>query len=54
MVEKSKGGDQAAALKEAEKAYAKGEKALKTGIFKWSVDHTEGSMYFEQAAKAFK
>ena len=41
-------------IKDAEKAFQKGEKALKTGLFKWSANPTEGSMYFEQAAKLFK
>lgn len=41
-------------IKDAEKAFQKGEKALKTGLFKWSANHTEASMYFEQAAKIFK
>jgi len=44
----------AAKLSEAEKAFKKGESALKTGLFKWSADHLGASMFFEQAAKAFK
>jgi hypothetical protein len=42
------------ALKEADKAFQKGEAALKTGLFKWSANFTEASMYFEKAAKAYK
>ncbi len=48
-----KRGD-SAALAQAEKDYKKGEKALKTGLFKWNADFNEGQMYFEKAAKAFK
>ena len=40
--------------KEADEAFKKGEKAIKTGVFKWSVDHNEGAMYFQQAAKLYK
>lgn len=53
-MERKNGGADPAALKEAEKAFTKGEKALKTGLFKWSADFTEGAMYFEKAAKQFK
>jgi hypothetical protein len=54
MEKKNAGAVDPAALKEAEKAFTKGEKALKTGLFKWSTDPTEGAMYFEKAAKQFK
>lgn len=43
-----------ATLKEAEKNLKKADAALKTGLFKWSVDYLEGSMYYEKAAKLFK
>jgi hypothetical protein len=39
--------DQGAAIKEAEKAFKKGEAALKTGLFKWTAKFDEGQMYFE-------
>jgi hypothetical protein len=45
-----KGGD----IKDAEKAFKSGEKSLKTGLFKWSANHLEASMYFEKAAKLFQ
>lgn len=41
-------------LKEAEKYLKKGDAALKTGLFKWSPNHLEASMYYEKAAKGFK
>lgn len=44
----------ASKLSEAEKAFKKGESALKTGLFKWSADHLGASMFFGQAAKGFK
>lgn len=31
-----------------------GDKAIKTGVFKWSADYNEGAMHFQQAAKLFK
>ena len=46
--------DQGAAMKEAEKAFKKGEASLKTGMFKWSANFSEGQIYFEKAAKAYK
>ncbi len=36
-----------------EKAFKKGQKAITTGLFKWSADYLEGSMQFEKAAKSF-
>ncbi len=39
---------------EAEKYLKKGNKAVSTGLFKWSSDHSEGAMFFEKAAKIFK
>ncbi len=45
-----KGGD----IKEAEKVFKKGEKALKTGLFKWSANHLEASICFEKAGKPYK
>ena len=45
-----KGGD----IKEANKAFKKGENALKTGLFKWSANHLEASIYFEKAGKLYK
>jgi hypothetical protein len=53
-MDKKQGAGDPAAIKEAEKAFQKGEKALKTGLFKWSPNFTEASMYFERAAKTFK
>ena len=53
-MEKRGAADQGTALKDAEKAFKKGEAALKTGLFKWSAKFDEGQMYFEQAAKGFK
>ncbi len=53
-MEKRGTADQGALIKEAEKAFKKGEASLKTGLFKWSAKFDEGQMYFEQAAKAFK
>ncbi|CDW78605.1 gamma-soluble nsf attachment protein [Stylonychia lemnae] len=41
-------------IKEADDAFKKGEKAIKTGLLKWSADFAEGAMYFQQAAKAYK
>jgi len=41
-------------LDEAEKEFKKGEKAIKTGLLKWSADYLEGTMHFERAAKLFK
>eukprot|EP00347_Sterkiella_histriomuscorum_P016333 403353592 len=41
-------------MTDANEAFKKGEKALKTGVFKWSADYVEGAMYFHQAAKAYK
>ncbi len=41
-------------LAEAEKAFKKGESALKTGLFKWSPDYLGASMHFEKASKGFK
>lgn len=49
MVEKS-----TTSLLEAEKAYKKGNSAIKTSIIKWSPDYLEGTMYFEKAAKGFR
>ena len=46
--------DQGAALKEAEKAFKKGEASLKTGMFKWSAHFSEGQINIEKAAKAYK
>ena len=46
--------DQGVALKEAEKAFKKGEASLKTGMFKWSANFSDGQIYFEKAAKAYK
>ena len=46
MVEKSN--------KDAEKMYKKAQGDLKTGLFKWSANHGEGMLHFEQAAKLFK
>ena len=48
-MEKKGAGD----IKDAEKAFKNGEKSLKTGLFKWSPNHLEASMYFEKAAKLF-
>ncbi len=31
---------------EADEAFKKGEKAIKTGLLKWSADHVEGAMYY--------
>ena len=45
-----KGGD----IKEANKAFKKGDNALKTGLFKWSANHLEASIYFEKAGKLYK
>ena len=39
--------DQGATIKDAEKAFKKGEASLKTGLFKWSAKFDEGQMYFE-------
>lgn len=39
---------------EADKNFKDGEKALKTGLLKWSPDYLEGAMYFEKAAKLYK
>ena len=41
-------------LKEADKNFKKGKKALSTGLFKWSPDYTGALMYFEDAAKGYK
>ena len=41
-------------LKDAEKAFKKGEAAIKTGIFRWSPDYMEACMQFDKASKAFK
>ena len=51
-MEKSAKG--ASSLAEAEKAYKKGESALKTGLFKWSPDYLGASMHFDKASKGFK
>jgi hypothetical protein len=52
-MEKS-GGKGSNPLQEADKNFKDGEKALKTGIFKWSPDYLEGAMFFEKAAKLYK
>lgn len=49
MVEKSTNS-----LFEAEKAFKKGNSAIKTSIIKWKPDYLEGAMFFEKAAKGFK
>lgn len=36
-------------IKEAEKNFKEGQKALKTGLFQWSPDYTSAVMYFEDA-----
>ena len=40
--------------KNPEKLIKKGDKALKTGLLKWSKDYVSASMYYSEAAKAFK
>ena len=40
--------------KEADSQYKKGKSAVSTGLLKWSPDHLEASMYFENAAKVYK
>ena len=47
-----KGGTNLAS--EADKEYKNGDKAIKTGILKWSPDYTEGAMHFSKAAKLYK
>ena len=46
-----KGKDQ---VGDAEKEMKSGNKAIKTGVFKWSADYTEGAMHFQKAGKLFK
>jgi len=43
MEKKSKGANPE---KEADDALKKGDKAIKTGVFKWSADFNEGAMFF--------
>ena len=39
---------------QADKAFKDGERALATGLLKWSPDYALGSMKFEEAAKIYK